>query len=158
MLGAVPELRLFGICAPLQLARLIHPQRDQRTHGIAHRAEDQSAHGKRRQALRRFRERKRLLHGHNGLLAHKAARHYRRSSQEHHDEGQPLRRLGLAEFEEHRHGHRCDHKPHGTAERKGEHPRPNQGFASVNPPRVGSSSRRGAHARPQDELRRTRRR
>ena len=39
-----------------------------------------------------------------------------------------------------------------------EHPRPNQGFASVNPPRVGPSSRRGAHARPQDELRRTRRR
>lgn len=39
-----------------------------------------------------------------------------------------------------------------------EHPRPNQGFASVNPPQVGPSGRRGAHARPQDESRRTHRR
>ncbi|WP_417753343.1 signal peptidase I [Slackia sp.] len=39
-----------------------------------------------------------------------------------------------------------------------EHPRPNQGFASVNPPRVGSSDRRGAHARPQEGARGTRRR
>ena len=39
-----------------------------------------------------------------------------------------------------------------------EHPCPNQGFANVNPLQIGSSSRRGAHARPQDELRRTRRR
>lgn len=55
-LGIVPELRLFGICAPLQVARLIHPQRDQRTHDVARHAKDQSARGKRRQALRRFRE------------------------------------------------------------------------------------------------------
>ncbi|MFQ9742119.1 MAG: hypothetical protein ACLRX5_06355 [Slackia sp.] len=39
-----------------------------------------------------------------------------------------------------------------------EHPRPNQGFANVNPLQVGSSNRRGAHARPQDESRRTHRR
>ena len=39
-----------------------------------------------------------------------------------------------------------------------EHLRPNQGFANLNPLQVGSSNRRGAHARPQDESRRTHRR
>ena len=52
--------------------------------------------------------------------------------------------------------------PYGTASDMPsvhyEHPRPNQGFANVNPPQVGPSVRRGAHARSQNGARGMRRR